>query len=123
MKRRTILSTLLVGSTASAGCVQIDTQPDQVPIRVQNSTAQQHGVKLECVEKVTGDLLVSTKLELDSGEDESVYAEPIDENGEYVVSIEIEDNVGEASLSGGRLREITVDIRAVDDVRISSVST
>lgn len=123
MKRRNLISTILVGSIVSPGCVQLNTQPKQVPIRVENQTEQSLLIELRFSENGTNDVLVSTNLRLEPDEEETVYVEPIVENGDYFLSVEVENNVKETSLSGGRIREISVMIRSIDNIKISTTST
>jgi hypothetical protein len=53
----------------------------------------------------------------------SVYADPIRADGEYTVSVGVASHSEMAPVSGGRSREVGVEVLAADRVRISPVRT
>jgi hypothetical protein len=99
----------------------MDTQVDQVPIRVANQTDQRYDVGVDFLEVGRADALVSTTVAVGAGEETAVYAEPITEESEYTLSVSLADTTTENSISGGGLRAITVDIHSADSVEIGRV--
>lgn len=123
MDRRGFLVSCMGATLVGSGCIQIDTQPDEVPIWVENRTSQQRNVEVECLKQDSSNSLVSTELALSAGEEKSVYVEPIEKDFEYVVSIRLAGTTVEESFIADGVRDITVEIRATDDVRFDTIST
>lgn len=98
-------------------------QPSEVPIWVQNRTSDRRTVTVECTETRSTDVLVSTAVELGPEEEESVYIEPVEENGEYDVTISLDDYAATESFSGGGVRDIDVAIRSATTIRFDIVET
>lgn len=55
--------------------------------------------------------------------EESVYADPIEEDGEYDATITFEDTTAVESFSGGGVRDIEVEIQSATRVRFEVVET
>lgn len=123
MNRRGFLVSLTVATLSGSGCIQMDTQPSEVPIWIENRTSQHRNVGVECRKQDSSDSLVSTELELSAGEEESVYAEPIETDIKYVVSLKVDGRTVEESFLADGVRDIDVEIRATDDVRFETIST
>jgi hypothetical protein len=123
MKRRRFASLLVVGAFGTAGCVETDTQPESVPIWVENLTEQARTVSVECIANGSDETLVSTEVELDPEDEQSFYADPIAGDGEYLVSIGVGEYSEETTVSGSGLREVDVEILAAERVRITPVAT
>ncbi|MFB6168568.1 MAG: hypothetical protein ABEJ43_06945 [Haloferacaceae archaeon] len=127
MRRRTVLSVVLGGGVMMAGCGEaddeIDTQPESVPVWVNNQAGERVDVSVEFRTAGSGDLLVSTTVAPQPGDEESVYAKPIREDGEYVLSITVGGESTERTIAGGGLRSIEVNVYAAGRVDISRVDT
>lgn len=123
MNRRGVLVSSLGAILSGAGCLRMDTQPDEVPIRVENRTSQHRSVELECRKRDGDEALVSTELALSAGAEESVYAKPIETDMEYVVAIAVADTTVDESFLADGIRDIDVEIRGPDDVRFDAIST
>lgn len=95
----------------------MDTQPSQVPIWVHNQTGEQRTVVVECTETSVAEPLASTEFELGSDAEKSVYAKPINADGEYDVIISLYSNTAEESFTGGRVRDIDVIIQSPTDIQ------
>lgn len=121
MNRRTFLG-VVGAAVTTAGCSQADTQPDSVPVWLDNQADQQLAVEVGVRERSGGESLISTTVTVDSGTEESVYARPIRDGVEYSLSVIVDDHETEQTISGGGLRDISVtlysstnlDIRRVD---------
>lgn len=123
MRRRRFLSAVSLGAVSLAGCVSVDTQPSEVPIWVQNRTSDERTVDVECLDTRADDVLVASEIDLDSGTEESVYAEPIEADGEYDVTVTLESTTAVESFSGGGVRDIEVEIRSATAIRFEVVGT
>ena len=123
MKRRAFVSVLLVGLASGAGCVESDTQPDQVPVWINNQTGVVQTGEVEWTEDGTNNQILATPFEVEPDDEESFYVDGITESGEYTVAISIGDTREEASIAGGNLREVDVAIRSGGRIQIEAVST
>ena len=123
MNRRNFMSILLLGIVPSTGCVESDTQPDQVPVWIDNQSGSAKTGAVEWTETGTNEQLLAAEFDLEPDEEESFYAEPITEDGEYTVAISVGDTREEASINGGDLREIDATIRSGDQIQIERIST
>lgn len=123
MKRRAFVSVLLVGLASGAGCVESDTQPDQVPVWINNQTGAIQTGEVEWTEDGTSNQLLAAEFEVQPDDEASFYADGITEGGEYTVAISVGDTREEASITGGNLREVDVTIRSGGRIQIEAVST
>jgi hypothetical protein len=122
MYRRTFLGGL-GASVMTAGCAEVDTQPESVPVRLDNQAGQQLAVAVRFRDDAGGETLVSTTVTVDAGTEESVYAKPIQNGVEYSLSVVIEETETEQTISGGGFRNIQVNIYSPTRVEISRVDT
>lgn len=123
MHRRRLLGAIGAAVTM-AGCGgDVDTQPDSVPINLNNRGGRQLTVDIEFRERGAGESLVATTAQIDANSDESVYAKPIRDGTEYVLSVVIGEQDTSRTISGGGLRNVTVDIHSASNVDISRVDT
>lgn len=123
MRRRALLSTVVGTVASTAGCGDVDTQPDSVPLNVNNQAGEPLDIGVEVREKSEREPLISTIITVDPGTEESVYAKPIREDGEYTVSIVLNDKTTEKSISGGGLRSVTVNVYSAENIEIRRVDT
>lgn len=123
MHRRGFVASFVGGSLLGSGCIQVDAEPEAVPIWVENQTDRQREVRVECLELGATDSLVSTDLALSRGAEESIYAKPIEEDSEYDVSIEVAGAAVTESFLADGIRDIDVEIRTTEDIRFEFIST
>lgn len=121
MKRRDFLFMSIVSSASVAGCIEGDTQPNSIPIWVENQGQRAYNVGIECSQKGKSETIVSTELSVDSEDEQSVYAKPIRENKKYEVAISLLDQLETASITGEKLRSIEVKVRDENSIRINRV--
>lgn len=121
MHRRWFLG--VVGAImATAGCNgEVDTQVDSVPINLSNQTDQQLAVNLEFRGRGGGEPLVETTVQVGSGTEESVYAKPVQEGVEYVLSVVVSERETTQTITGGGLRSVSVSVYSATNVDIDRV--
>lgn len=120
MKRRHFVSILLIGLASGAGCVESNTQPDQVPVWINNQTEVVQTGEVEWTEIGTNNQMLAAKFAVQPDDEASFYADGITEEGEYTVAISVGDTREEASIAGGDLREVDVTIRSGGRVQIEA---
>lgn len=122
MNRRTFLG-VVGAAVTTAGCGQANTQPDAVPVWLDNQAGQQLAVGVDFRERSGGEPLISTTVTVDSGTEESVYAKPIQDGVEYALSVLVDEHETEQTISGGGLRDISVTLYSTTDLEITRVDT
>jgi hypothetical protein len=123
MQRREFGWLVLFGAIPFSACVETDSQPDQVPIWVNNQTGQAMTGDLDCLEQTSEEPLLSTTFSLDRDTEESFYFSPVTEDGEYVVTVTLDSTQKQVYISGGRLREVNVVLQSDDTIQIDTAST
>lgn len=109
-------------AVATAGCGgEVDTQVDSVPITLSNQSGRQLAVTVDFRERGGSEALVGTTVRVDPGTEESVYAKPIQEGVEYVLSVVVSEQETTRALTGGGLRSVSVSIFSATNVEIDRV--
>lgn len=125
MFRRDSLLAISSLVTLSAGCLNrgVGGQPENVPLQVENRTARQRSLTIECTEESTSAVLLSEVVELGPSDERRFEMGPIDSQSRYSVSYELETASDEKSISGSGLRAIDVEIREDGNVEVSATVT